>query len=106
VPGELDVRAACVDADRAHDGDGGVAELLVRLVRECHLGRHRDRVAGVDAHRVEVLDRADDHDVVRAVADYLELELVPRLQGVFDEDLSNGRGCQTELYLPVELGLA
>ena len=29
------------------------------------------------AHRVEVLDRADDHDVVAAVAHHLELELVP-----------------------------
>ena len=56
---------------------GGVAELLVGLVRERHLRRDRHRVAGVDAHRVEVLDRADDDDVVGAVADHLELELVP-----------------------------
>ena len=34
-------------------------------VGERLLRRDGDRVAGVDAHRVDVLDRADDHDVVR-----------------------------------------
>ena len=77
VAGELDVRAAGVDADRADDRDRGVTELLVGLVRQRHLRRDGHRVAGVDAHRVEVLDRADDHDVVGAVAHHFQLELVP-----------------------------
>ena len=39
------------------------------------------------AHRVEVLDRADDHDVVEPVADHLELELAPALDRLLDEHL-------------------
>ena len=41
------------------------------------------------AHRVEVLDRADDHDVVGAVADDLELELVPAAHRLLDEHLAD-----------------
>ncbi len=39
------------------------------------------------AHRVEVLDRADDHDVVELVADDLELELAPALDRLLDQHL-------------------
>ena len=86
---ELDVRAAALDADGADDVDRGVAELLVCLVRQRHLRRDRDRIARVNAHRVEVLDRADDHDIVAAVADHLELELVPAEERLLDEHLAN-----------------
>ena len=61
---ELDVGAAGLDADLADDREGGVAHQLVFLVGQGLGGRHRDRVAGVHAHRVEVLDRADDDHVV------------------------------------------
>ena len=43
------------------------------------------------AHRIEVLDRADDDDVVRAVAHDLELELVPAAYGLLDEHLPDRR---------------
>ena len=58
------------------------------------LGRDRDRVAGVDAHRVEVLDRADDHAVVGAVAHDLELVLLPICDRPLDEDLADGAGVE------------
>ncbi len=87
VHGELDVRAARVDADLPDDGLGLVAHGLVLAVRERHLRRDRDRVARVDAHRVEVLDRADDDDVVRGVPHDLELELLPALDRLLDQDL-------------------
>ena len=89
VPRELDVRAARLDPDGADDRGGGIAELLVRLVRQRHLRRDRHRVAGVHAHRVEVLDRADDHDVVVAVAHDLELVLVPADERLLDEHLAD-----------------
>ena len=88
---ELDVGAAGLDADGADDRCRCVAKLLVGLVGECHLRRNRHRVARVHAHRVEVLDRADDHDVVRAVAHDLELELVPAAHGLLDEHLPDRR---------------
>jgi hypothetical protein len=64
VHAELHVRAAGVDADLAQHRDRGVAQALVFLVGEGERGRDRDRVAGVHAHRVEVLDRAHDDAVV------------------------------------------
>ena len=90
VDGELDVRAAGLDADLADDRHGGVAHPLVFLVGQ-RLGRgDGDRVAGVDAHRVEVLDRADDDDVVGPVAHHLQLELLPADDRFLDEHLVDG----------------
>ena len=54
------------------------------------------------AHRVEVLDRADDDDVVRAVADHLELELVPAAHGLLDEHLRDRGLRQAALDLAAE----
>ncbi len=77
IDGELDVRSPALDADLAQHGDRGVAHALVFLVGE-RLGRsHRDRVAGVNAHRIEVLDRADDDAVVLAVPHHLHLVFLP-----------------------------
>ena len=56
-------------------------------VREGLGGRDGDRVTRVHAHRVEVLDRADDDAVVRVVAHDLELELLPTGDRALDEDL-------------------
>ncbi len=55
------------------------------------------RVARVHAHRVEVLDRADDHDVVVDVAHHLHLVLFPADDRLLDQHLASpatgpGRG--------------
>ena len=92
VEGELHVRPARLDADPADAREGGVAHQLVLDVAEGLGGRHRDRVARVDAHRVEVLDRADDHAVVRAIAHHLELVLLPPGDRPLDEDLVHRAG--------------
>ena len=57
------------------------------------------------AHRVEVLDRADDHDVVVQVADHLELELVPAADGLLDEHLGDRALAQAALDDRAQLGL-
>ena len=64
VDGELDVGAAGLDADLAQHRDRGVAHHLVFLVGQRQRRGDGDRVAGVHAHRVDVLDRADDDAVV------------------------------------------
>ena len=61
-------------------------------VGERLLRRDRDGVAGVHAHRVDVLDRADDHDVVVAVAHHLELELAPADHRLLDQHLADRAG--------------
>src|SRR5690606_34058208 len=86
---ELDVRAARVDADLADDRDRRVAQALVLLVGERLRRRDRDAVAGMHAHRVEVLDRADDHDRVVRVAHHLELVLLPPEHRLLDEDAAH-----------------
>ena len=55
---ELHVRAAGVHPDLAQHGDRGVAQTLILPVGQGLGRRHRDRVAGVNPHRVDVLDRA------------------------------------------------
>ena len=57
--------------------------------------RHRHRVAGVHAHRVDVLDRADDHDVVHPVAHQLELVLLPAEDRLLEEHLGGRARLQT-----------
>ena len=85
--GELDVGAARRDADRAGGGERGLAKLLVDRVGQRLLRRDRPGVAGVNAHRVEVLDRADDDGVPAGVAHHLELVLLPALEVLLDEHL-------------------
>jgi hypothetical protein len=88
---ELDVAAAGVDADLADDRDGDVAHVLVLAVGQGQRGRHGDAVAGVHAHRVDVLDGADDDDVVGLVAHDLQLVLLPAEDRLLQEHLG-GRG--------------
>src|SRR5690606_41900885 len=68
VDRELDVAPAGVDADLAQDGDADVPHVLVLAGGEGHGGGDRGRVAGVDAHGVYVLERADHRDGVIVVA--------------------------------------
>ena len=87
VDRELHVRAAGLDTDAADARERGVAHQLVLDVGERLRGRDRDRLAGVHAHRVEVLDRADDDDVVGVVAHDLELVFLPADDAALDQDL-------------------
>ena len=84
---ELDVGAAGLDPDTADDPPGRIAHPLVFLVGEGQRRRHGDAVAGVHAHRVDVLDRAHHDEVVGGVAHHLELELLPADDRFLDEDL-------------------
>ena len=103
IDGELHVGATRLHADPAQAGEGSVAHLLVLEVGQRLDGRHRDRVAGVDAHGVEVLDRADDDAVVGPVAHDLELELLPASDRAFDEDLVDPAGVEALGRDPFEL---
>ena len=103
VEGELHVGAAGLDADAPDAGERRVAHRLVLDVGQ-RLGRgHGDRVAGVHAHRVDVLDRADDHAVVGPVAHHLELELLPPGDRLLDEDLADRAGGDARRGEPLEL---
>ena len=100
---ELDIRAARLDADLADHGQRGVAHVLVFFVGQRLRRGHRDRVARVDAHGIEVLDRADDHDVVVLVAHHLHLVLFPAEHGFFEQHLVDRRRGQPPGYLIAEI---
>jgi len=90
IDGELDVRSARLDADPPDDPAAEIAHPLVFLVCQRQGGRDGDAVARVHAHRVDVLDRADDDKVVGAVAHHLELELFPADHRFLEEHFVNG----------------
>ena len=90
---ELDV-AAALDAERPDDGQRRAAQPLVDLVGQRLDGRHDDRVAGVDAERIDVLHRADRDARVVGVAHHLVLDLLPADQALLDDDLADGAGAQ------------
>ena len=88
---ELHVRAAGLNPDLAQHRDRGVAHDLIFLVGERQRRRHRDRVAGMHAHRIDVFDRADDDAIVVLVAHHLHLVLLPAQHRFFDQHFA-GRG--------------
>ena len=103
VDRELHVRTAGLDANRADRRDRLIAQALVLLVGERLLGSDAHTVAGVDAHRIEVLDRTDDHHVVGAVAHHLELELAPPEHRLLEQDLRDRRCAQATTNYVVEV---
>ena len=97
IDAELHVGAAGLDADLAQHRDRGVAHDLVFLVGQRQRRRDGDGIAGVHAHRIEVLDRADDDAVVLLVAHHLHLELFPAEHALLDQDFVGGGGIEAAL---------
>ena len=83
--------ASAPDVQPPDELEGRVAQHLVVAVRQRLLGCNHHRLAGVDAHRVEVLHGAHDDGVVGAVAHHLVLVLLPAQYALFDEHLTDRR---------------
>ncbi len=103
VDRELHVGAAGVDTDLAQHRGRGVAHDLVFLVGQRLRGCDGDRIAGVNAHRVEVLDRADDDDVVGPVTHHFHLVLLPAEHRLFEEHFRSARKVEPALHDGVEV---
>jgi len=91
---ELHVGAAGFHTNFTQHRQRGVAHDLVFLVGQGLRRRHGDRVTGVHAHRVEVLDGANDDAVVLLVADHLHLVFLPADQRFVDQQLFGRRQVQ------------
>ncbi len=87
IDAELHIGAAGLDADLAQHRKRCVTHDLVLLVGQRLRRRYGDGVAGVHAHGVEVLDRADDDAIVVLVTNDLHLVLLPPQQGFVDQQL-------------------
>ena len=79
------------------------AEHLVLVVGERLRRRDDDAVAGVDAHRVEVLHVADGDAGVGAVAHHLVLDLFPAEQRALEQHLVDRAGVEPAGDDPLEL---
>ena len=90
IDAELDVRTARVHADLAYDLERGIAHKLVFLVGKRLSRRDRDAVSRMDAHGVEVLDRADDDHIVPGIPHHFELVLLPAHHRFLDQHLMHG----------------
>jgi hypothetical protein len=64
-----------------------------------------DRIAGVDAHRVEIFNRTDHDEIVRPVAHHFEFVLLPTEHRLFDEHLGDRRGAQAAIRNLTQLRL-
>ncbi len=82
---ELDVRAAGFHADLTDHGEGCVTHDLILAVRQRLDRGYGDRIAGVNAHRVDVFNRANDHAVVGAVTHDLHFKFFPAEQRFVDQ---------------------
>ena len=94
---ELHVGAAGLHPDLAQHRDRGVAHDLIFLVGQRQRRRDGDRIAGMHAHRIEVLDRADDDAIVVLVAHHLHLELFPAEHRFLDQHFGGRRGVDAAL---------
>ena len=103
VDRKLHVGAARVNANFAQHSQAGVTQNLVFLVGQRLRWRHRNGVAGVHAHGVQVFNRADDDAVVRLVAHHFHLVLFPTQKRLFNQQLIGGRGFQAALANSLKL---
>ena len=102
---ELDVGSAGFYADLAQHRDRGIAHDLIFLVGQGQGRRDGDRIASMHAHRIEVLDRADDDAVVAPVAHHLHLEFLPAEYQFLDQHFGGRRRIKPALDDLEELGL-
>src|SRR6185295_5914893 len=103
IQAELDVRSTGIDADLAHNPNGGIPHALVLFVRERHRWRNRDAVARVYPHRVKIFDRTDYDDVVFEIPHHLKFVFFPPDHGFFDQELADGTHGETPLDNLLEL---
>ena len=95
--------AGPADVERVYYLERRGAQHLPFLVREGQRRRYDYRVARVDAHRVDVLHSADGERVSGAVADDLDLHLVPALEVALYQRVSDRRGGEGVLRLDDEV---
>ena len=92
VHSELDIGTACVNTDLSQHSKRRVAQTLVFLVCQCQRRCNGNRVAGMDAHRVEVFNRTDYDAVIVVIPHHFHFVLFPPQHGDFQQYLG-GRRC-------------
>ena len=99
----MNVGAACFNTNLAQYRERGVSHELVFLIRQGLSGCYRNRVTGVDAHGIEILNRTNDDAVVVLVSNDLHLKLFPTNERFIDKQLIGWRQFETALTNGLEL---
>ena len=95
VDAELHVTATRFNADFAHNGNGGVADVLVFDIRKgLHRG-HGDGIARVHAHGIKIFNGADDDAVVLGVTHHFHFNFFPAKHALLNHDFRGGAGRKT-----------
>jgi hypothetical protein len=97
IDGELHVGSTGVDADLAQHRNGGIAHQLIFLVGERLRRGNGDGIARMHAHRIEILDRADDDAVVLTIAHDLHFEFFPAEHRFLEQHFAGRRRIETAL---------
>ena len=64
---KLNVGSAGINTDFSDDADRRVSHMLIFFIRQGHGRGHRDTVSGMHTHWIEILDGADNDDIVFGV---------------------------------------
>ena len=86
----MHVGAAGRNADAVEDLARHVAQPLNLFVGQGLSRRDGDAVAGVHAHRVQILNRADDDEIAFGIPHQLQLIFFPAEQALIDQHLAQG----------------
>ncbi len=100
---ELHVGAAGIDADLAQHRNRRIAQSLVLAVGQRLRRRHRDRVARVHAHGIQVLDGTHDDAVVVPVPDHFHFVFFPAQHRLLEQHLVGGRSIEAAAHDGLEL---
>ena len=77
-----------------HDFIRLTLQLLLHVFRNGQHGRGTERVAGMHAYRIHVLDEADRDHVVVLVPDHFQFQFFPAQDGFFHQHLADDTGLQ------------
>src|SRR5690606_30701479 len=89
---ELHITTTGELSDAVHHPDGQIAHPLIYRIGKRQRGCDRDRIARVDSHGIEILDRAYNNDVADIVAQQFKLKLLPAQNALLHEYFVY-RGC-------------
>ena len=87
----MNIATAGFNADLANDRQRRIAHALVLAVAQGLNRRDGDAVTGMNAHRIKVLNRTNDDDVIIFIAHHLQLEFLPAVQRFFNRKFTGTR---------------
>ena len=86
------------DLDGLDDLVGFLLQTLLHIFGNGQHGRGAERIAGMYAQGIDILNKAYGNDIVFAVADYLQLQLFPAENGLLHQNLTHQASLQTSGY--------